>query len=135
MKRIFATLIFAVISVTLLAQSFTLQGRVTDQENNPVELASVVSQGKLTMTNLNGEFSIQLQSADSVEVRFSMIGYKTKTRVLRRPKGKMTLQVQLFDAGLLDEVVITEQRRQTGTTQEIDTKQMSTTPSASGNKV
>lgn len=135
MKRIFATLIFAVISVTLLAQSFTLQGRVTDQENNPVELASVVSQGKLTMTNLNGEFSIQLQSADSVEVRFSMIGYKTKTRVLRRPKGKMTLQVQLFDAGLLDEVVITEQRRQTGTTQEIDAKQMSTTPSASGNKV
>lgn len=135
MKRLFATLIFAVISVTLLAQSFTLQGRVTDQENNPVELASVVSQGKLTMTNLNGEFSIQLQSADSVEVRFSMIGYKTKTRVLRRPKGKMTLQVQLFDAGLLDEVVITEQRRQTGTTQEIDTKQMSTTPSASGNKV
>jgi hypothetical protein len=87
------------------------------------------------MTNLNGEFSMQLQSADSVEVRFSMIGYKTKTRVLRRPKGKMTLQVQLFDAGLLDEVVITEQRRQTGTTQEIDTKQMSNTPSASGNKV
>ena len=102
--------------MTLFAQSFTLQGRVTDQENNPVELASVVSQGKLTMTNLNGEFSMQLQSADSVEVRFSMIGYKTKTRVLRRPKGKMTLQVQLFDAGFLDEVVITEQRRQTGTT-------------------
>ena len=61
MKRIFATLIFAVISMTLFAQSFTLQGRVTDQENNPVELASVVSQGKLTMTNLNGEFSMHLR--------------------------------------------------------------------------
>ena len=135
MKRIFATLIFSVITLTMFAQSFTLQGRVTDQENNPVELASVVSQGKLVMTNLNGEYSIQLQSADSVVVRFSMIGYKTKTRVLRHPKGKMTLQVQLFDAGLLDEVVITEQRRQTGTTQELDTKQLGTTPSASGNKV
>lgn len=135
MKRIFATLIFSVITLTMFAQSFTLQGRVTDQENNPVELASVVSQGKLVMTNLNGEYSIQLQSADSVVVRFSMIGYKTKTRVLRHPKGKMTLQVQLFDAGLLDEVVITEQRRQTGTTQEIDTKQLGTAPSASGNKV
>lgn len=88
MKRKFATLIFAVISMTLFAQSFTLQGRVTDQENNPVELASVVSQGKLTMTNLNGEFSMQLQSADSVEVRFSMIGYKTKTRVLRRLRAR-----------------------------------------------
>ncbi|MBR4924388.1 MAG: carboxypeptidase-like regulatory domain-containing protein [Prevotella sp.] len=135
MKRIFATFIFSVITLTMFAQSFTLQGRVTDQENNPVELASVVSQGKLVMTNLNGEYSIQLQSADSVVVRFSMIGYKTKTRVLRNPKGKLTLQVQLFDAGLLDEVVITEQRRQTGTTQEIDTKQLGTAPSASGNKV
>lgn len=135
MKRIISNLIFIFVVTTTFAQSFTLQGRVTDQENNPVELASVVSQGKLTMTNLNGEFSIELQSADSVSVRFSMIGYKTKTRVLRRPKGKLTLQVQLFDAGLLDEVVITEQRRQTGTTQEIDAKQLGVTPSASGNKV
>ena len=107
MKRIFATLIFAVISMTLFAQSFTLQGRVTDQENNPVELASVVSQGKLTMTNLNGEFSMQLQSADSVEVRFSMIGYKTKTRVLRRPRGNQKLQVQLQPMEALQEVVVT----------------------------
>ena len=135
MKRIISNLIFIFVVTTTFAQSFTLQGRVTDQENNPVELASVVSQGKLTMTNLNGEFSIELQSADSVSVRFSMIGYKTKTRVLRRPKGKLTLQIQLFDAGLLDEVVITEQRRQTGTTQEIDAKQLGVTPSASGNKV
>lgn len=135
MKRIISGLLFIFIATAIYAQSFTLQGRVTDQENNPVELASVVSQGKLTMTNLNGEFSIELQSADSVTVRFSMIGYKTKTRVLRNPKGKMTLQVQLFDAGMLDEVVITEQRRQTGTTQEIDVKQIGVTPSASGNKV
>ena len=135
MKRIISNLIFIFVVTTTFAQSFTLQGRVTDQENNPVELASVVSQGKLTMTNLNGEFSIELQSADSVSVRFSMIGYKTKTRVLRHPKGKLTLQIQLFDAGLLDEVVITEQRRQTGTTQEIDAKQLGVTPSASGNKV
>ena len=102
MKRILSSVILIVITLTVTAQTFTLQGRVTDQENNPVELASVVSQGKLAMTNLNGEFSIKLQSADSVTVRFSMIGYKTKTRVLRRPKGKMTLQVQLYDAGLLD---------------------------------
>ncbi len=135
MKRILSSVILIVITLTVTAQTFTLQGRVTDQENNPVELASVVSQGKLAMTNLNGEFSIKLQSADSVTVRFSMIGYKTKTRVLRRPKGKMTLQVQLYDAGLLDEVVVTERKRQTGTTQELDTKQLGTTPSASGNKV
>ena len=38
------------------AQTFTLQGRVTDSEMNPVELATVavVQQGKMTMTNLKG---------------------------------------------------------------------------------
>lgn len=57
-----------------------LQGKVTDSNMSPVELAtvSVIEQGKMTMTNLKGEFSIQLRSADSVVVRFSMVGYKTK---------------------------------------------------------
>ena len=61
------------------AQSFTLQGKVSDTNGNPIELASVmvVSQGKLAMTNLKGEFSLELHSADSVAVRFSMVGYRT----------------------------------------------------------
>jgi hypothetical protein len=110
------------------AQSFTLQGKVTDQDNNPVELAtvSVWKQGKVAMTNLKGEFSMTLQSADSVEVKFSMIGYKTKTRVLRRPQGKQTLQIQLFDESKeLGEVVVTERIRQTGSTQQLDKKDIS----------
>ena len=65
------------------------QGKVSDTNGNPIELASVmvVSQGKLAMTNLKGEFSLELHSADSVAVRFSMVGYRTKTRVLRRRVG------------------------------------------------
>ena len=74
------------------AQSFTLQGRVTDENLNPIEMASVsvVKQQKFTLTSLKGEFSLQLESADSVAVTFSMIGYKSKTRVLRNPRGKQT---------------------------------------------
>ena len=53
-------------------QSFTLQGKVTDEDMNPVELATVavLSQGKVTFTNLKGEYSMQLASADSVVVRW-----------------------------------------------------------------
>ena len=81
--------------VTAKAQSFVLQGRVTDEQMNPIELASVAcpQQGKITMTSLKGEFSMNLHSADSVVIRFSMVGYKTKTRVLRNPRGKQTLQI------------------------------------------
>lgn len=119
------------------AQTFTLQGKVTDDQNNPVELATVavVQQGRMTMTNLKGEFSIQLLSADSVVVRFSMVGYKTKTRVLRNPKGRQTLLIQLMDDTTIDEVVVTEQVRQTGTTQQLKPEDMKRTPSATGNAV
>ena len=65
------------------AQTFTLQGKVIDEQNNPVELATVscMRQGKVALTSLKGEFSLQLESQDSVVVRFSMVGYKTKERV------------------------------------------------------
>ncbi len=119
------------------AQTFTLQGRVTDSDMNPVELASVsvLQQGKMTMTNLKGEFSMRLQSSDSVVVKFSMVGYKTKTRVLRRPRGKQTLQIQLFSDTQLGEVTVTGQKRQTGSTQELDKKDMKNAPSVTGNAV
>ena len=143
MKRTFITnIIVAFASIMLvttnaLAQSFTLQGKVSDTDNNPIELANVavVKQGKMTMTNLKGEFSIELQSEDSVVVRFSMIGYKTKTRVLRNPKGKQTLQIQLFSDTDMEEVQVTGTRRQVGQVQTIDTKDMKTMPSATGNVV
>lgn len=119
------------------AQTFTLQGRVTDSEMNPIELATVavVQQGKMTMTNLKGEFSMKLQSSDSVVVRFSMVGYKTKTRVLRRPKGKQTLLIQLYDDNQLAGVTVTEEKRQMGSTQKLDTKDMKNAPSVTGNAV
>lgn len=126
------------VSLEAAAQSFTLQGRVTDQDMNPIELAtvSVVKQGKVTFTSLKGEFSMQLASADSVAVRFSMIGYKSKTRVLHRPRGKQTLQVVLYaESNTIDEVQVTGEKIQTGQTQELKTKDAQMAPSANGNAV
>lgn len=120
------------------AQSFTLQGRVVDESGSPVEFASVscLKQGKMTMTSLKGEYSLQLHSADSVEVRFSMVGYKTKIRVLRRPRGKQTLQVVLYsNENELGEVTVTGTRIQSGQTQELKKEHLKNLPSVSGNAV
>lgn len=120
------------------AQSFTLQGRVVDESGSPVEFASVscLKQGKMTMTSLKGEYSLQLHSADSVEVRFSMVGYKTKIRVLRRPRGKQTLQVVLYNNdNELGEVTVTGTRIQSGQTQELKKEHLKNLPSVSGNAV
>ena len=129
--------LFLMVTQVAIGQSFTLQGKVSDKDGNPIELASVmvVSQGKLAMTNLKGEFHIQLHSADSVKVRFSMIGYKSKERVLRRPQGKQTMLVQLLDDNEMQEVVVEGKTKQHGTTEELDVEKVKQGPSASGNAV
>ena len=129
---------FAVLmSTAALADSFTLKGKVTDEESNALELVTVscLSQGKVTMTNLKGEFSLDLQSADSVEVRFSMVGYGVRKRVFRHPKGKMTVQIVMYPMEALQEITVTERRRQTGQTEQLDVNSLKLTPSTTGNAV
>lgn len=124
--------------VSAQAQTFTLSGRVIDENNDPVEFASVScpKQGKMTMTSLKGDYSLQLQSADSVEIRFSMVGYKTKVRTLRRPRGKQTMQVVLHSSdNALSEVTITGKRIETGQTQELSKEHLKSIPSTTGNAV
>lgn len=124
--------------ISAQAQTFTLSGRVIDENNDPVEFASVScpKQGKMTMTSLKGDYSLQLQSADSVEIRFSMVGYKTKVRILRRPRGKQTMQVVLHSSdNALSEVTITGKRIETGQTQELSKEHLKSMPSTTGNAV
>lgn len=137
LRNIILALILFLPLCSLQAQEFTLTGRVVDSHDSPIELASVscLSQGKATMTDLKGHFSISLRSADSVAVKFSMIGYKSKTRILRRPRGKQTLRITLQPMDALSEVVVTEKRRQTTATEQLDIKNLKDNPSASGNAV
>lgn len=132
--------LFALLATALgcVAQTFTLRGRVTDGEGNAVEFASVAcpSQGRATVTSLHGQYELRLLSADSVVVRFSMLGYRTKTRVLRKPKGTQTLQVTLNEqANTLGEVTVAGQKIQSSQTQEISTKPLRNLPSTTGNAV
>lgn len=137
-KTIIFQIICLLVTVTASAQTFTLHGRVTDENNDPIEFASVscLKQGKMTMTSLKGEYSMQLHSADSVVIKFSMIGYKAKTRILRRPRGKQTLQIVLHsDDNQLSEVTVTGKKIETGQMEDISKDHLKSLPSASGNAV
>lgn len=137
-SRILLLAMLIAFTIQASAQTFTLKGRVIDEDNNPIEFASVscLSQGKATVTSLKGEYHLTLHSADSVVIRFSMLGYHTKTRVLKNPKGPQTLQVVLTGSSKsLDEVQVTGQKIQSGQMQELSTKQLKGMPSATGNAV
>jgi hypothetical protein len=138
MNRLFFIIISLLAPLSMLAQSFTLKGRVVDEEGKALELASVacVSQGKATVTSLKGDYSLTLHSTDSVVIRFSMLGYRTKKRVLFKPKGMQTLQVTLYqEDNTLNEVSVQGQKIQSGQMEELKTKPMKNMPSTTGNAV
>ena len=137
-KNLFLTILLMLMGSMLLhAQSFTLSGVVSDEDGNGIELATVscLDQGAVTMANLKGEYSMTLKTADSVVVKFSMVGFQTRTRVLRNPKGKQRILITLPPIKELDEVVVTEKRRQTTGTEQLDTKNLRQNPSTTGNAV
>ncbi len=135
--RFFLTWLLLLVLMAARADNFTLKGKVIDEDGNAVELVTVscVQQAKMTMTNLKGEFNITLQSTDSVVVNFSMIGYKTRTRTLRKPRGTLTFVITLQQQDALQEVTITERRRQTTGTEQLDVEDIRQTPSVTGNAV
>ena len=138
MKRLFFFIIAIIAPICLFSQTFTLKGRVIDEEGKPVEHASVacVSQGKAAVTSLKGEYSLTLHSADSVVIRYSMLGYHTKKRVLYKPHGMQTLQIVMHaSADTLDEVNVEGQKRQSGQMEKLKTKPLKNMPSTTDNAV
>ena len=135
--RQFLLLAMLLLSSAIMADDFTLKGKVVDNEENALELVTVScpKQGKVAMSNLKGEFEITLQSADSVEVRFTMVGYASRKRVFRNPKGKINVQIVMQPMEALQEVTITEQRRQTSGTEQLNIENAKLGPSTTGNAV
>jgi len=123
--------------IDMQAQSFNVKGRVIDDNGDALELASVscLEQGKFTMTNLKGEFQMTLRTSDSIVIRFSMVGYQARQRVLRNPRSTQTLQVILHAQEELEGVTIVQRQRQTTQMEQLDVKDLKNTPSSSGNAV
>lgn len=115
-----------------------ISGLVTDEDQIPLEIVSVRQEGVSlgTTTDLQGRYSITVQSADSVVLVFSHLGYMTRRKVLRRPVGKLTLNVMLpSDDIMLNTAEVVGHKRQTGMTDKIDVSAGKLAPDASGGNI
>lgn len=146
MKKVFLFIILSLLAFpTLLhsqesAESGTvlIRGTLTDETGNPIEIANiwVARQMKGTTTDLKGEYSLRIATADTVEISYSMIGYQTRKRILYKPAGVITMNIMLPHTNTsLQGVTIRETRRQTGSTQHLTQKQARLMPDASGGSV
>ncbi|MBO4463502.1 MAG: TonB-dependent receptor [Prevotella sp.] len=137
-RHIAIMMLLLLTALQAVGQTFTLKGLVTDDEGKPVEFATVAcgEQSKVTFTNIKGEYHLTLQTADSVKVSFSSVGYKPRTKTLYKPQGTQTLRILLRADGELGEVVVTERRRQTDQMEQLDIKDLRTgAVSVTGNAI
>lgn len=115
-----------------------ISGKVTDSDNNPIEFATVRVVGTAIgqTTGLNGSYRLNVAPKDTIEIAFSCIGFKESKQKLIKAKGEVTLNVRLFKTTKeLQEVQVTEYKKQTGGMQAIDTEAIRKTPNLSGNGV
>ncbi|MBQ7684764.1 MAG: TonB-dependent receptor, partial [Bacteroidaceae bacterium] len=115
-----------------------LTGRIVDENEEPVSLCMVRVEGTAiaTAANLEGHYQLDFPTADSVVILYSMIGYDQRRRVLKRPKGNLTLHIVMHTSSKeMEELTVSDTRRQMGSTQELNTKDMKRLPSTSGNAV
>lgn len=115
-----------------------LSGRVVDEDQDPVIFAIVRAKGQMagTTTDLEGRYKLEFDTADTVTIAFSLIGYKTKEKTLIKPKGDLRLNIVMENQTInIGEVTVKETRRQMNTTQQLNTEHLKRMPSTTGNAV
>ena len=104
-KSIFSTILCVIWISGLSAQSLTVTGTVTDENNRPLIGAnvSIEKSRKGTVTNEHGKYSIEALQGDII--RFSYIGYKTQ----KVKANRKIIDVKLYPDNnlLMEECVIT----------------------------
>ncbi len=142
MNRIYTLLLLTMILTTSLpafSQRVTIKGKVTDDKQQPIEIANVKAEGQAagTITDLKGRYIFTCESNDSLVIVYSMLGYQTRKKTFKSPTDTITVNVVLPAMDYtLDGVEVIDEQRQMGGTQQIKTPdQMRLLPDASGNGV
>ncbi len=121
-----------------VAGQIRLHGKITDAQNQPVEFATVRIGGTAigATSGLEGDYSLSCPAADTITVYFSCIGYREEKRQLIDPQPDITLNVRLqLNTEVLQQVEITELKKQTGAVGTIDASQLRKSPDVSGGSV
>lgn len=85
------------------AQSFTINGLIENDEQIPIEFASIlnISSQDFTYTNSNGEFQLLCSEGDTIEIRH--ISYHDKRVIANNDSINITLETKVQ---VLDEIVV-----------------------------
>lgn len=137
-RHIILLLLISPLVALLSAAQVKLHGKITDVKGEPIEFATVRIAGTAigTTSGLEGGYSLSCPAADTITVHFSCIGYREETRRLIDASGDVTLNMRLqLTTEMLQQVEVTELKKQTGSIATIDASELRKNPDASGGSV
>ncbi len=112
MKYIHSMLLLFVVSISYA--QIEVKGVVTDSLNAPLELANVIAINQETtgleaygITNVKGEYTLELSANNTYKIQVSYIGMKTFEEVLTIEENNLTKNYTLVFDNSLDEVELT----------------------------
>lgn len=120
--------LFILIHTGLQAQNTnaTLTGKVTDEHGKPLELANISVKNSTTGTtsSSNGSYLLKIPSGKNITIVYSIVGYQTVEKSIRaaeRQKIEFNISLKQSDQEI-DEVKVTQLRRNKTNMNRIDTK-------------
>ena len=137
----FKPLLIALLFLSLAASAQTLPtatiyGKVTDENNRPIEWANVIVTELLVgqTTNSRGAYELQVLSDTALVVNFSYVGYEPKQVRVRLKAGEkrkldVTLKSTMTD---LPDVVISDRALEASSLTRLDAKQATLLPTMGG---
>ncbi|MCM1077245.1 MAG: carboxypeptidase-like regulatory domain-containing protein [Bacteroides sp.] len=115
-----------------------IHGKITDNNGEPIEFATVRVAGTAigTTSGLDGDYALSCPAADTITIHFSCIGFREETRRLIDASGDVTLNMRMqLTTEMLQQVEVTELKKQTGSISTIDASELRKNPDASGGSV
>ena len=137
-RYILVGLLLVAFQLTVLGENVKISGAVLDNEDKPVEFATVRIAGTAigTNTDLQGKYSLTVARKDTIEVVFSCIGFSNVNRRLLDPTGEVTLNVKLYPVDSeLQEVEVTGYKDNINGMQSMNTDSFKLSPDVSGGSV
>ena len=110
MKRIL-TLFFSLSCLLGFAQTPKIAGNITDSTGEPMIGVNVILKGTVlgTVTDVDGDFSLEVSLAPPYDIVVSYVGYETQQITITDPANP--LQIQLVEAALLGQEVVVSASR------------------------